>query len=613
MALTRIKKQSNLNYGIPSKLNVNTSVSSLSNFQPSPITAPHPYYFVSQLPDTTTMSTNVSIHTGGKIYVVMEGNKRIMTWGLSNGFPLNGMGNVSDEYMVYPVMAQYDIPLDSDDEIISLAVSHNCAGFTTSKGYLYVGGDDGADGWLGFGDTTNRFAFSRVAHADSTTTATFSSGGAVSASTMVITATNADIKVGQVVAGIGIPAWTTVAAVSGTTISFSNRFHTQASGLYSFGVPWGPGGVKAKKLYIQGGAYNSATDRWALVLSQDGNIYASGYNAHGQMGNGTTTSRSFYSRITSLSNIREVYISTYSAGAIDQNNRLFVWGHNAFGHLANGTITSILSPIQSAPVGASVVNNFYLKSYFNETAFCITNDGRAFAAGSNYTGSLGINVDATTTTNTWTAVNTTNIGSRRVIDIKAAGTTSNSSYTTYFLCDDGEVFAAGYNGYGNLGDGTTTNRAIPVRVVPPTDFPKVDKIYVCGGAAEIFLTAVNMASGRMFSVGSFNSGAIGQAIGEPTATWAMTAATSRAQYPAREVTSPPPVEDGYASIKDIWTTSVNNFEVPMFCLLNDGTLWVRGRSHYMPKGSNVNLNYLDGTHMYYGSYFHDVGWKQVEF
>ncbi|MCH8491306.1 MAG: hypothetical protein LAT81_15460, partial [Oceanicaulis sp.] len=35
-----------------------------------------------------------------------------------------------------------------------------------------------------------------------------------------------------------------------------------------------------------------------------------------------------------------------------------------------------------------------------------------------------------------------------------------------FLSDDGEVFSVGWNGHGQLGDGTTTSRLSPVHILP---------------------------------------------------------------------------------------------------------------------------------------------------
>jgi hypothetical protein len=260
---------------------------------------------------------------------------------------------------------------------------------------------------------------------------------------------------------------------------------------------------------------------------------------------------------------------------------------------------------------ASGVHKVFPKTHDYDTAFYISNDGLVFACGSNYYGSLGINVENTGSTTTWTVVNTTNIGTRRVVDIKAAGTGSYN--TTWFLCDDGTVFSCGYNGLGQVGDGTTTTRQIPTLITQPAGFPKVDRLVVGGGSNTHFVMGVNMATGRMWSVGSFNYGAIGQALGEPTGTWAFTSTSGRLQYPARETLGIPSVEDGYTKIKDFFVMSGANAESTVYALCYDGTIWVRGYGHYNAKGHKLVQHYWNGALTNHGFQYSDTGWKQVEF
>jgi len=124
---------------------------------------------------------------------------------------------------------------------------------------------------------------------------------------------------------------------------------------------------------------------------------------------------------------------------------------------------------------------------------------------------------------------------------------------------------------------------------------------------------VNMATGRMWSVGSFNYGAIGHALGEPTGTWAFTDASTRAQYPARETLGIPCVEDGYAKIKDFFISSPPNGETTVYCLLTDGTIWVRGFGYHQAKGHKLVQYYWNANLTNHGNQQTDTGWKQVEF
>lgn len=69
------------------------------------------------------------------------------------------------------------------------------------------------------------------------TTATYSSGGAASATTFVISATNASILAGQLVTGAGFAPNTYVTNVSTTTITVSPAILSQVSGTITFSIP----------------------------------------------------------------------------------------------------------------------------------------------------------------------------------------------------------------------------------------------------------------------------------------------------------------------------------------------------------------------------------------
>ncbi|AEG14452.1 Ig domain protein group 2 domain protein [Desulfofundulus kuznetsovii DSM 6115] len=85
-------------------------------------------------------------------------------------------------------------------------------------------------------------------------------------------------------------------------------------------------------------------------------------------------------------------------------------------------------------------------------SLALKSDGTVWAWGDNYYGQLGDG----TTTNRYTPVQVQNLTG--VVAIAAGGGHSLA------LKSDGTVWAWGYNGYGQLGDGTITNRTTPVQV-----------------------------------------------------------------------------------------------------------------------------------------------------
>ncbi|MZG88400.1 RCC1 repeat-containing protein, partial [Staphylococcus aureus] len=74
-------------------------------------------------------------------------------------------------------------------------------------------------------------------------------------------------------------------------------------------------------------------------------------------------------------------------------------------------------------------------------------------------------------------------------------------YHTIALKSDGTVWAWGYNGYGQLGDGSTTNRSTPVQVSGLTDV-----IAIAGG---YYHTIALKSDGTVWAWGHNEGGQLG--------------------------------------------------------------------------------------------------------
>jgi alpha-tubulin suppressor-like RCC1 family protein len=215
-------------------------------------------------------------------------------------------------------------------------------------------------------------------------------------------------------------------------------------------------GAQAGSIYenatITAGGYHTC------AILDDGSVRCWGYNAYGQLGDGTTTNRNTPTALSSWPSGRTAVAITADGGghtcAILDDGSVRCWGWNDYGQLGDGTTTSRNTPtaLSSWPSGRTAVA--ITAGGYHTCA--ILDDGSVRCWGSNSDGQLG---DGTTTSrNTPTALSSWPSG-RTAVAITAGG------YHTCAILDDGSVRCWGYNSDGQLGDGTTTSRNTPTAIM----------------------------------------------------------------------------------------------------------------------------------------------------
>ncbi len=225
----------------------------------------------------------------------------------------------------------------------------------------------------------------------------------------------------------------------------------------------------------------SAGYKHSIFLKNDGTVWACGDNTYGEIGDGTTTNKLTPIKINSLTGITA--ISAGSDHSLFLKNDGTVWGcgHNDYGQFGDGTYIDKDKPVQVKVItGIISIETGYSHSLF------LKNDGTVWGCGSNGNGTLG---DGTT----YPARNTP-------IEVKSlTGITAISGGNDYslFLKNDGTLWACGKNDYGQLGDGTTTLKSIPIQI---------PEICNCNVTAEagINLTVCSGASVTLSATGGNN-------------------------------------------------------------------------------------------------------------
>ncbi len=138
----------------------------------------------------------------------------------------------------------------------------------------------------------------------------------------------------------------------------------------------------------------------------------------------------------------DTYNCALSAGAVK------CWGFNGLGSLGNGNTSN-----SSTPVGVSGLSSGVTAISAGDYHACALSSGAVKCWGYNSAGQLGDG----TNTNRLTPVGVSGLSSG-VTAISAGG------YHTCALLSTGAVKCWGENGFGQLGDGTTTQRTTPVDV-----------------------------------------------------------------------------------------------------------------------------------------------------
>ena len=200
------------------------------------------------------------------------------------------------------------------------------------------------------------------------------------------------------------------------------------------------GGVSGLRL----GAFHSC------ALTSGGGVKCWGNNGSGQLGDGTTTTRSIPADVNGLtSGMIAIAAGWYHTCALTSSGGVKCWGQNSNGQMGDGTTVQRPTPVDVNGLTSGVVG---VAAGYSHTC-ALTSSGGVKCWGLNGSGQLG---DGTTTQRT-TPVDVSGLTSG-VVGI-AAGHSHTCALTT-----GGGVRCWGMNGNGQLGDGTTTNRSTPVDV-----------------------------------------------------------------------------------------------------------------------------------------------------
>ena len=213
----------------------------------------------------------------------------------------------------------------------------------------------------------------------------------------------------------------------------------------------------------------SAKVWYALALASDGTVYSWGFNSWGQLGNGTSGAANNASAPVAVKTagtpmegktIVQVAAGATHSLALATDGTIYAWGKNEYGQLGNDSTTNSPVPVAVKTAGTPMAGKTIIQIHAGyEHSLALASDGTVYAWGRNNSGQLGKN-DATDT-HIPAAVQTlgTPMAGKVIVQLAAGNSQSMA------LASDGTVYTWGWNQYGQLGNGTTTNSRIPVAVV----------------------------------------------------------------------------------------------------------------------------------------------------
>jgi uncharacterized repeat protein (TIGR02543 family) len=209
-----------------------------------------------------------------------------------------------------------------------------------------------------------------------------------------------------------------------------------------------------------------------LFIRPDGSLWGMGYNADGELGDGTITERNTPVQIVS-GGVVAAAAGQYHSLFIKSDGSLWAMGANNYGQLGDGTTSSRQTPEQIVSSGVVAVAAGVAHSLF------IKSDGSLWAMGYNSNGQLG---DGTTT------------GRNVPVLIVASNVVAvvGGYFHTLFIKSDGGLWAMGNNSNGQLGDGTFADRLVPVEIVRP---PPPPQLTITASSANVILAWPTTAVG----------------------------------------------------------------------------------------------------------------------
>ncbi|ACB77521.1 MBG domain-containing protein [Opitutus terrae] len=235
--------------------------------------------------------------------------------------------------------------------------------------------------------------------------------------------------------------------------------------------------------------------RHSLALASDGTVYAWGYNANGQLGNGSGGLSTDISKVPVAVDMTGVLagktIIAIATGyehslALASDGIVYAWGDNSEGQLGDGSTTDSKVPMAVDRTGVLTGKTVVAIAAGRNHSLAVASDGTVYAWGDNYYAQLGDG--SLTDSSVPVPVDLTELAGKSVADVAGGDRHSLAQ------ASDGTVYAWGDNTNGQMGDTIAHLKPAPVSVT--------------GGSALAGKTIVAVAAGGYHNLALASDGTV---------------------------------------------------------------------------------------------------------
>ena len=266
------------------------------------------------------------------------------------------------------------------------------------------------------------------------------------------------------------------------------------------------GSVRMSPVLVLSGVIQVAAGQlFSVALKADGTVWTWGESQSGRLGRSTATVPASLPGQVDLGGVSAVAIAAGSSHtlAVLSTGQVRSWGLNLSGELGcTGCPTSAAAPVTVVLATGGAVTGVTSVAAGNGHSMALRSDGTVLGWGANSSGSVG---DGTTTTRP------TAVPLPTLTNVTAIATQGLASYALVGAA--GDLKAWGANSNGQLGLGSTTNQNTPTQVVTGV------RDIAAGGSHLVFTTA----KARLWGAGLNSS----RELGDATTTQRTTATRSR--------------------------------------------------------------------------------------